>query len=70
MAEKFGIARVLPQETLTPEKLIFEIHDIHKNWDKIVKKVKNKNNPDINAAKKLVDLVEDIVKWDCWKLVL
>lgn len=62
MARRYGIARVLKQEGLTKDVLLREIEDVKRNWNSIVEKVKNKKSPDINAAEKLVDLVEDIVK--------
>lgn len=62
LAKEFGIARVLLQEGLTGKKLLSEIQRLHNNWNEIVKRVKDKESPDIEAASKLVDLVEGIVK--------
>lgn len=59
-AKQFGIARVLEQDGLTPKKLFAEINDTRKNWKKIVEKVLLKLSPDKNAARKLVDLVEEV----------
>jgi len=60
-AEKFGIARILSQETLSGEALISAIENIEEDWFKIINGVKDKKSPDVNAAKRLVDLLEDVV---------
>lgn len=60
-AQKWGIARVLEQEEITAEELLEEIEKVFKDWEKIVSRVKKKKSLDINASKKLVDLLEEIV---------
>lgn len=61
-AQKYGLARILLQSRLTKESLLKEINKLDRNWDDMVKKVKNKKSPDINAAKNLVGLIEEILK--------
>ncbi|TEU02945.1 UDP-N-acetylglucosamine--N-acetylmuramyl-(pentapeptide) pyrophosphoryl-undecaprenol N-acetylglucosamine transferase, partial [Candidatus Woesebacteria bacterium] len=61
-ASRQGIARVLKQKDLTADKLLSEIEEIYENWEKIVKSIKIKPNPDIKAASRLVDLIEEIAK--------
>lgn len=61
-AKEFGIARILPQEKLTPENLLAEIEAVMKNWEKIVKETSLKKSPDINASKALVDLLISVIK--------
>ncbi len=57
-AKKFGIAKVLSQEDLNSEKLFNEVEDIKRNYRSIVAKVRDKKSADIDAAKKLVSLLE------------
>jgi len=61
LAERQGIARVLKQEELTAARLLKEIGQIHREWEKIVAAVKDKASPDAKAAFKLVDIIEEIV---------
>ncbi|MGB6881826.1 MAG: UDP-N-acetylglucosamine--N-acetylmuramyl-(pentapeptide) pyrophosphoryl-undecaprenol N-acetylglucosamine transferase [Microgenomates group bacterium] len=61
-AEKFGLAKVLDQQQLTSAKLLKSIKDIENNWKNMVEKTKGKKSPDINAAEKLVDLLEVAVR--------
>lgn len=61
-AEKFGVATVLPQKTLTSEKLLKAIDKTFKDWGKIVKRVQGKKSPDLKASEKLVDILEATVK--------
>jgi UDP-N-acetylglucosamine--N-acetylmuramyl-(pentapeptide) pyrophosphoryl-undecaprenol N-acetylglucosamine transferase len=58
-AKEFGIAKVLDQSDLTPGELLEIIKEVLSEWKNIVKNVKGKKNFDLNASKKLVDLVED-----------
>ncbi|MEJ2347924.1 MAG: UDP-N-acetylglucosamine--N-acetylmuramyl-(pentapeptide) pyrophosphoryl-undecaprenol N-acetylglucosamine transferase [Patescibacteria group bacterium] len=61
-AEEFGVARILNQKSLSGKALFLAIKGIEKDWFRIVESVKNKKSPDINAAKRLVNLLEDVVK--------
>lgn len=58
-AEKFGLAKVLNQEELTGDRLVEEIANLVDNWEEIITRTKNKKSPDIKAAKRLVDLLEE-----------
>lgn len=58
-AEKFGLAKVLNQEELTGDRLAEEIASLVDNWEEIITRTKNKKSPDIKAAKRLVDLLEE-----------
>lgn len=62
-AEKFGIARILKQETLTGGKLFAEIISLQKDWEKIVASVRGKKSPDLDAAKSLVDILEKELRY-------
>ena len=57
-AARFGIARILSQETLTGRRLLREITLLKNDWEKLQAKVKNKKSPDINASKLMVDILE------------
>lgn len=61
IAEKFGIAKIIPQADLTPKLLLNSIEELSMNWERMVAGVRNKKSPDILAAGKLVDLVEEIL---------
>jgi UDP-N-acetylglucosamine--N-acetylmuramyl-(pentapeptide) pyrophosphoryl-undecaprenol N-acetylglucosamine transferase len=61
-AQDFGIARILPQEKLSPETLLTQIEDIFKDWEGIIEKVKGKESPDKEASRRLVELVEGSLK--------
>ena len=43
-AKKFGVAEVLDEKGLTPEKLFENIENVRKNWNVIVARVKNKKS--------------------------
>jgi len=60
-AQKFGIAEVLPEDRLTPESLLGAVERTNSKWESIVRRVASKVSPDKEAAKKLVDLVEETV---------
>lgn len=60
-AQKWGIAKVMEQETLEPYNLLKEVERTKRNWRKIVKGIKNKKSPDLDASKKLVDLIEKLL---------
>jgi UDP-N-acetylglucosamine--N-acetylmuramyl-(pentapeptide) pyrophosphoryl-undecaprenol N-acetylglucosamine transferase len=59
IAQEFGIARILPEKNLNSKKLLTEIKYLEENWKAIIKNTKNKKSPDINAAKKLVNVIEN-----------
>ena len=60
-AKEFGIARILPQDELTPERLEDEIQKLAADYPNIVEKVKGKVSPDVNATKKVVDILEKYI---------
>lgn len=60
-AENFGIAKVLMESEVTPDRLILEIENMFNNWSNIQKGVSGKLSPDVNATKKLVDLATDYI---------
>jgi UDP-N-acetylglucosamine--N-acetylmuramyl-(pentapeptide) pyrophosphoryl-undecaprenol N-acetylglucosamine transferase len=62
IAEEWGIAKIIPQNELTAEKLTDTIEKITENYSKIVNKVKLKQSPDTNASKNLVSLVSQYLK--------
>lgn len=53
VAQEFGIARIIPQKTLTPKKLIGEIEKAFTDYEKITSQAVNKKSPDINSAEKV-----------------
>lgn len=61
-AKEFGLASVLDQNTSTPEDLYKKVEETVRNWDKIVDGVKNKKSSDLEASRKLVDLLEEYIK--------
>lgn len=56
-AKKWGIFRILKQSDLNAESLMREISYFKRNWGKIRKKVMQIKSTDVNASKKLADLV-------------
>lgn len=61
-AQKFGVAKVLPQEKATGPKLLEEIDETVDSWQAILSKVKGKESPDIGASGRLVSLIEEYRK--------
>ena len=61
-AQKFGVAKVLPQEKATGPKLLEEIDETVENWQATLNKVKEKETPDIGASGRLVSLIEEYCK--------
>lgn len=61
-AEEFGIAKVLPQESLNKDELLSKIYSTLREWKEIVSRVKDKKSPDAGANKRLVRLVEEYLK--------
>ena len=60
-AEKFGIAKVIKQDSLTPASLFKEINYMAGNWNYYMSKTKRKISPDIRASEKLVKLLKETV---------
>lgn len=61
-ARRQGVARVLKQGDLTADRLLGEIEEVYENWEKIVKDIRAEPNPDIEAASRLADLIEETAK--------
>jgi UDP-N-acetylglucosamine:LPS N-acetylglucosamine transferase len=62
IAEKWGIATIIPQEKLTPEKLMNTIDKTISNIDVITSRVKNKKSPDYDASARLVKVIDEYMK--------
>lgn len=60
-AQSFGIAKVLQQREMTPDKLLISIQNLIKNWKKVIISASKRQNPDIYATQKLVELIEEEV---------
>lgn len=62
IAKKWGIADIIPQDKLTPEKLLSSVESLIQELPKIVQQMKGKVSPDFNASKRLVNLLGDYMK--------
>lgn len=60
-AAQFGIATVLDEENLSSRNLFNKILETIERWNEINKNTSGKVSPDINAHKKVVDLIETLV---------
>ncbi|MBI3396919.1 UDP-N-acetylglucosamine--N-acetylmuramyl-(pentapeptide) pyrophosphoryl-undecaprenol N-acetylglucosamine transferase [Candidatus Woesebacteria bacterium] len=60
-AREFGVATVLPQNELTPERLLVAIEEVKNNWERIVLKIEKKISPDTTASSRVVDLAETLL---------
>ena len=56
--EEIGLGKIIPQEKLSPKLLFENIVKIRSDWKKINKKVVSS---DVEASKKLVDLLEEYI---------
>jgi UDP-N-acetylglucosamine:LPS N-acetylglucosamine transferase len=61
-AKNFGIAYILDQDSLTPSIFLSRLKQITKDWKQIVDDVRDKKSPDKDAATKLVDIMEELLK--------
>jgi UDP-N-acetylglucosamine--N-acetylmuramyl-(pentapeptide) pyrophosphoryl-undecaprenol N-acetylglucosamine transferase len=61
-ASRYSGARVIKQKYLNSETLLKELKFIHKNWIEIYNNLESVKNPDINASKNIVSLMQDYVK--------
>jgi UDP-N-acetylglucosamine--N-acetylmuramyl-(pentapeptide) pyrophosphoryl-undecaprenol N-acetylglucosamine transferase len=59
-AQKFGIAQVIKEDNLTPQRLNEAIERSIKDWKKIVEGVTNKPSPDAAASEKLTSVFKEI----------
>lgn len=62
IANKWGIAKIIPQDKLTSERLLQSIENSISDLPEILGKVKGKKSPDFGASKKLVNLIESYLK--------
>lgn len=60
-AAQYAGARVIKQETLTPQVLIKEINNLVENWKDVLKEIKSFKNPDKDADKKIVSLIKSCI---------
>ena len=58
IAKDYGLARILTQDNLSKESLNNEINWVIHNWLNIKKRAINKKSPDLYAAQKLVNFIE------------
>jgi len=60
-ARDLGIARILPQKDLTPQKLLSEIEKLIQDYPKVIINTEDIISPDIEASKKIVDVMEEYI---------
>jgi UDP-N-acetylglucosamine--N-acetylmuramyl-(pentapeptide) pyrophosphoryl-undecaprenol N-acetylglucosamine transferase len=60
-AESFGFSRVFLEKEATPIAIVEEINRLIDNWQEIMAKAAKKTNPDINASKKVVSLINEYI---------
>lgn len=59
--ESFGLARILPQKELSPQRLLAEIDILIDEYPSIIKKTENLISPDLNASEKIVDVLTQYI---------
>ncbi|EKE06118.1 MAG: hypothetical protein ACD_19C00079G0023 [uncultured bacterium] len=59
--EDLGLAIILPQKELTPQKLLSEIEKLIENYPSVLKKTEDVISPDLEASRKVVDILEENV---------
>jgi len=62
IAKDWGVAKIIPQETLTPEILLKYIEDSINGYAAIVQRVRRKVSPDLDASGKLLQILRGYVK--------
>lgn len=62
IAYRWGIAKVILQSDLTPQKLLTAIENQISHTPEIARKIKGKLSPDFDASKNLVDLISNYMK--------
>lgn len=60
-AKEFGIAEVLKQEDLTAETFMKAVMYVKDNWYSYIEKTRDKNSIDIDAAKKLLGIINEFI---------
>ncbi|WKZ25920.1 MAG: UDP-N-acetylglucosamine--N-acetylmuramyl-(pentapeptide) pyrophosphoryl-undecaprenol N-acetylglucosamine transferase [bacterium] len=59
--EKLGLARILLQKDLNPQKLLSEIEKLIADYRHILTLTENLKSPDLNAASDIVDILEESI---------
>lgn len=62
IAQNWGVAKIIFQKNLTPERLYKEIENIMNKRQFLINSLRNKISPDAGAAKKLVKIIEKYMK--------
>ena len=57
--EELGLARILLQKELSPQKLLHEVEELVNNYANVIRDTENVESPDINAAEKVVDILQE-----------
>lgn len=57
-----GLAVILPQRDLTPQKMLSTINKLVEDYPAILKRTENIQSPDLNAVEKIVDVLEEFLK--------
>ena len=57
--EGLGLAKILPQKELSPQRLLTEIEILIEDYPKILKQTEDIVSPDIHASENVVDVVEE-----------
>ena len=61
-AKDFGVGRILKQDDLSGNRLLEEIEQIIKDWEKIISSVKSKHSSDVSASSKVVNVLAKYLK--------
>jgi UDP-N-acetylglucosamine--N-acetylmuramyl-(pentapeptide) pyrophosphoryl-undecaprenol N-acetylglucosamine transferase len=61
-AEKFGLAKMMLESEVSPSTLSGELSKLAANWKTIVRRARDRENPDLHAAQKLVDILESYLR--------
>lgn len=59
--ENLGLAHILMQKELSPQKLLLEIEKLIEDYPHILKSAEDVVSPDINASEKIVDVLEEYI---------
>ena len=62
IAAAWGIAKIIQQDSLTPEVLFNYIENAINSYSSTVEKIKSKKSPDIGASEKLLQILKRYVK--------
>lgn len=57
--KSLGLSRILPQNELSPQRLLAEIEILISDYQNIVKKTQNIESPDLNASERVVDILQE-----------